>query len=129
MVQRWPMLRQEKVAQSCFCMATPHQNACGAISCPISKVKGTSLPLTSLAWANQTNPIPYRYHHHYRYLAGFIDALGLTDNITLVLHDWGSGLGFNFAAQNAGRKAIAFMEALVQPIDGWQDEQATRQRS
>ncbi len=61
--------------------------------------------------------IPYRYHDHYRYLTGFIDALGLTKNITLVLHDWGSGLGFNFAAQNAERiKAIAFMEAMVQPM-------------
>ncbi|MEM7118510.1 MAG: haloalkane dehalogenase [Chloroflexota bacterium] len=58
--------------------------------------------------------IDYRYHEHYDYLTGFIDALGLTDNITLVIHDWGSGLGFNYAAQNPSRiKGIAFMEALV----------------
>ena len=62
----------------------------------------------------------YRYHDHYKYLQGFIDALNLT-NITLVLHDWGSGLGFNFAAQNPDRiKAIAFMEALVRP-GSWSD--------
>ncbi len=64
--------------------------------------------------------IDYRYHDQYKYLLGFIDALELT-NITLVLHDWGSGLGFNFAAQNPDRiKAIAFMEALVQPRT-WED--------
>ena len=57
--------------------------------------------------------IDYTYHDHYAYLTAFIDALAL-DNITLVIHDWGSGLGFNFAAQNPERvKGIAFMEALV----------------
>ena len=60
--------------------------------------------------------ISYRYHDHYGYLEGFINALNLT-NVTLVLHDWGSGLGFNFAAQNPDRiKAIAFMEAIVRPM-------------
>lgn len=60
--------------------------------------------------------LAYRYKDHYEYLNGFIDALGLTNNITLVIHDWGSGLGFNFAAQNPDRiKGIAFMEALVKP--------------
>lgn len=64
--------------------------------------------------------IDYRYQDHYQYLEGFINALDLT-NITLVLHDWGSGLGFNFAAQNPERiKAIAFMEAMVLPRS-WSD--------
>ncbi len=57
--------------------------------------------------------LAYCYQDHYKYLEGFINALDL-QNITLVLHDWGSSLGFNFAAQNPERiKAIAFMEALV----------------
>ena len=43
------------------------------------------------------------------------------ENITLVIHDWGSGLGFNFAYQNQERiKGIAFMEALVKPR-AWSD--------
>lgn len=64
--------------------------------------------------------IDYRYHDQYQYLEGFINALDLT-NITLVLHDWGSGLGFNFAARNPERiKAIAFMEAMVLPR-AWSD--------
>jgi haloalkane dehalogenase len=64
--------------------------------------------------------LAYRFHDHYKYLQGFIDALSLT-NITLVLHDWGSGLGFHFAAQNpVSIKAIAFMEAIVRPMS-WSD--------
>ena len=64
--------------------------------------------------------LSYRFHDHYKYLKGFIDALNLT-NITLVLHDWGSGLGFHFAAENPERvKAIAFMEAILRPFE-WSD--------
>jgi len=61
----------------------------------------------------------YRYVDHYRYVSGFIDALGL-DKLTLVLHDWGSGLGFHWAKQNADKvKAIAFMEAIVSVVPSW----------
>ena len=58
--------------------------------------------------------IQYLATDHAKYLQGFMDALEL-EEITLVIHDWGSILGFNFAAKNAERvKAIAFLEALVQ---------------
>ncbi|MEM7336518.1 MAG: haloalkane dehalogenase [Chloroflexota bacterium] len=64
--------------------------------------------------------IPYRFHDHYAYLKGFIEAKNLT-NITLVIHDWGSGLGFHFAAQHPERiKGIAFMEAMIRPLN-WSD--------
>ncbi len=59
--------------------------------------------------------IAYRFFDHYRYLLGFIQKLGLR-NVTLVLHDWGSGLGFHYARMHeANVKAIAFMEAIVKP--------------
>ena len=38
--------------------------------------------------------IPYRYDDHYRYVSGFIDALDIGSNLTLVLHDCGSASGF-----------------------------------
>lgn len=58
--------------------------------------------------------IPYRYDDHYRYLCGFIDALDIGSNLTLVIHDWGSGLGFRWAHDHEDQvKAIAFMEAIV----------------
>ncbi len=58
----------------------------------------------------------YRFHDHYRYLAAFIDALDLT-NITLVIHDWGSALGFHYANEHRDNvKAIAFMEGMLRPL-------------
>jgi len=64
--------------------------------------------------------IDYSYHSHYEYLSAFIEKLGLK-NVTLVIHDWGSGLGFNYAANNPGNiKGIAFMEALTRPFESWE---------
>lgn len=60
--------------------------------------------------------IAYRYQDHYAYLSAFIEALNLRD-ITLVTHDWGAALGFDFAARNPDRvKRIAFMEGVLPPI-------------
>lgn len=59
--------------------------------------------------------IGYTFADHARYVEGFIEARGLRD-ITLVIHDWGSGLGFDYAARNPDNvKRIAFMEAIVMP--------------
>lgn len=58
--------------------------------------------------------IDYRFVDHYEYLKEFIQKLDLK-NITLVIHDWGSGLGFHYAMENEDNiKGIAFMEAIVQ---------------
>ena len=59
--------------------------------------------------------IEYRWRDHVRYLEGFIEAMGLR-NITLVLHDQGSGLGFHYAMRHEDNvRAIAFFEAIVKP--------------
>ncbi|MCO4772979.1 MAG: haloalkane dehalogenase [Deltaproteobacteria bacterium] len=62
--------------------------------------------------------IPYRYDDHYRYLCAFIEGLDLGDRlVTLVIHDWGSGLGFRWAHEHADRvRAISFMEGMVKPM-------------
>jgi haloalkane dehalogenase len=61
--------------------------------------------------------IPYRYDDQYRYLCGFIDALGIGSNLTLFVQDWGSGLGFRWAHEHPDDvRAIAFMEAMVRPM-------------
>ena len=63
--------------------------------------------------------LEYRFFEHANYVEDFIDALGLS-NITLVIHDWGSGLGFHYAALHPDKiKAIAFMEAIVLPVPSW----------
>lgn len=65
--------------------------------------------------------IPYRFDDHYRYVAGFIDELGIGSNLTLVIHDWGSGLGFRWAHDHEEAvRAIAFMEAIVAPTT-WEE--------
>jgi haloalkane dehalogenase len=63
----------------------------------------------------------YRFVEHRRYLDGLLDQLDLGDRVTLVVHDWGSGLGFDWANRNRHRvKGIAYMEAIVRPV-GWGD--------
>lgn len=60
--------------------------------------------------------IDYTFADHYAYLEDFIEKLGLK-NITLVIHDWGSGLGFHYAHQHQDNvRGIAFMEAMVKPL-------------
>lgn len=61
--------------------------------------------------------IAYRYDDQYKYLCGLLDALGIDSNVTLVLHDWGSGLGFRWAHEHESSvKGIAFMEAMIRPF-------------
>jgi haloalkane dehalogenase len=60
--------------------------------------------------------IAYRFVDHVRYLDAWFDALSL-ERVTLVLHDWGSALGFHWARRHPDRvAAIAFMEAIVKPL-------------
>lgn len=66
-------------------------------------------------------PDRYDYAEHRNYLFGLWDALRLGDRIVLVLHDWGSALGFEWAMLNADRvRGIAYMEAIVAPLS-WSD--------
>ncbi len=62
----------------------------------------------------------YRFVDHARYLDAWFDALALQD-VTLVVHDWGSALGFAWARQHPDRVAgLIYMEALVCPLT-WND--------
>ena len=66
----------------------------------------------------------YKYHGQYEYLTGLMDKLDLGDSIHLVIHDWGSAMGFQFARENPNRiKSITYMEAIVMPLtwDQWPD--------
>lgn len=71
----------------------------------------------------------YRFVAHREYLDGWFDCLGLKSNITLVIHDWGSALGFDFANRNRDAvKAICYMEGIVCPIESWDEwPEAARQ--
>ena len=62
----------------------------------------------------------YRFFDHSKYVEGFIKKLGLS-KLTLVVHDWGSALGFHYGMRHENNiKGIAFMEAAMKPIN-WED--------
>ncbi|KAL7924437.1 putative hydrolase [Trichoderma austrokoningii] len=61
----------------------------------------------------------YHFADHQRYMDAFLDAVVPNEMITLVIHDWGSALGFHWACRNEYRVAgIAFME-FIHPIASW----------
>ena len=63
-----------------------------------------------------SGPGSYTFVEHRGYLDELFEALDLGDRVTLVVHDWGSGLGFDWANRNRDRVlGIAYMEAIVQP--------------
>lgn len=63
----------------------------------------------------------YRFVDHSRYLDAWFEAVGLTQNVTLVVHDWGSALGFYWAQRHPESvKALVYMEAIVRPLT-WQE--------
>src|ERR1700712_2476686 len=64
----------------------------------------------------------YRFIPHREYLDAFIDAVIGDTSIVFVVHDWGSALGFDWANRHRERvRGIAYMEAIVRPIGGWED--------
>jgi haloalkane dehalogenase len=66
----------------------------------------------------------YRFVDHYRYLEAWLEAVGVTENVIFVIHDWGSALGFNWAYNHPQQvQGVAYMEAIVRPVtwDEWPD--------
>ena len=64
----------------------------------------------------------YRFVDHVRYLDAWLDAVVPAGRIAMVVHDWGSALGFHWAHRHADRvRALVYMEALVRPVtwDEW----------
>lgn len=66
-------------------------------------------------------PERYTFGVAYDYLCGLLDALGVDHNVTLVIHDWGSALGFHWAKEHPEAiRGIAYMEGIVTPVT-WDD--------
>jgi haloalkane dehalogenase len=93
----------------------PHLEAVGRLIAPDLIGMGDSDKL------DNSGPERYTFIEHSEYLYGLLEKLDL-NNVTLVIHDWGSALGFNWAALNPEKvKSIVYMEAITGPIESWND--------
>lgn len=84
---------------------------------PFMEGKGRVIAPDNIGFGKSEQPeLAYTFGDHYTYFEAFVNELGL-ENITLVVHDWGSGLGLHYAAQNPDKiKGIVTMESLMAPI-------------
>ncbi len=89
---------------------------------PHLKQRGRCIAPDLIGFGKSDKPdIPYRYFDHYAYIEEFINKLGLKD-IVVVLHDWGGGLGFNYAMHHPEHiKGLVFIETFVRTFDSWDD--------
>jgi len=95
----------------------PALEGCGRLIVPDLIGMGDSAKLS------HSGPDTYRFVTHRKYLWAFIDAvIGPTSPVTLVVHDWGSALGFDWANHHRDRvRGIAYMEGIVRPFAGWEE--------
>ena len=93
----------------------PHLRGQGRLIAPDLIGMGDSAKLPD------SGPDRYTLTEHQDYLFALLEALNVTSNVTLVLHDWGSALGFHWTEHHAQAvKAVAYMEAIVRPLT-WAD--------
>ena len=71
---------------------------------------------------DDSGPDRYTLAEHRHYLDGLLAALNVSENVVLVIHDWGSALGFDWARRHPEAvEGICYMEAIVRPMtwDEW----------
>ena len=84
--------------------------------------------LIGMGDSSKVDGMAYRFVDHRTYLDGFLDAVGVRDRVTLVVHNWGSALGFDWANRHrAAVSGIAYMEAIVRPVT-WEEWPEPSQR-
>ena len=93
---------------------------------PLVKNSGRCLAIDLIGMGDSdklenSGPDRYTFAEHSTYMDAALDALDVTSNVTLVVHDWGSALGFHWAHRNESAiKGICYMEAIVQPVT-WEE--------
>jgi len=70
---------------------------------------------------DHSGPDSYTFVEHRKYLDGALEGLGIADNVTWIIHDWGSALGFDWCNRHRNSvRGIAYMEAIVRPVT-WEE--------
>jgi len=94
----------------------PHLEGAGRCIAPDLIGQGDSQKLP------ESGPDRYRFVEHRAYLDALLAALGVREDVTFVVHDWGSALGFDWANRHREAvKGIAYMEAIVRPFASWDE--------
>jgi len=94
----------------------PELEGCGRVIAPDLIGQGDSEKLSA-----SEGPDRYSFEVAFDYLDGLLRELDANQSVTLVIHDWGSGLGFHWASLHPESvKGIAYMEAIVMPMT-WED--------
>jgi len=96
---------------------------------PLLKDQGRCIALDLIGMGgsdklDNSGPGSYTFVEHRTYFDAALEALGVTNNVTFVIHDWGSALGFDWANRHRDKvKGIAYMEGIVNPMtwDDWPD--------
>jgi len=74
-----------------------------------------------------SGPDRYRFVEHREYLDGFMAAVGADDDVILVIHDWGSALGFDWGNRHRDKvSGYVYMEGIVMPMTWDQFSQRAR---
>ncbi|HKY90907.1 MAG TPA: haloalkane dehalogenase, partial [Nevskiaceae bacterium] len=84
------------------------------------KMRCLAPDLIGFGKSDQPADLGYRFEDHVRYIEGFIEALGL-ERVTLVLHDWGSAIGLDWARRHPDRVAGIAMMEFISPVESWAD--------
>lgn len=86
---------------------------------PLSRLARCVAP-SLVGFGGSSKPeIPYSFANHAHYLEKFIETLGL-ERLTLVIQDWGSALGFDYAMRHENRiDGVVFFEAILRPYESW----------
>ena len=93
----------------------PHLMGVGRCVAPDLIGMGDSGKLTN------SGPQSYTFIEHRKYLDALLEEIGVNENVTLVIHDWGSALGFDWAYRHQDKiKGLVYMEALLFHYD-WSD--------
>ena len=83
---------------------------------PYISLQGRAIAVDLIGMGQSDKPdISYTFEDQYRYFSAFVDALDVKQ-VTLVGHDWGATLAWEYARRHPGRvRKLAFMEGVLPP--------------